>query len=200
MRVTQFLILAPALLLVLSSLSCNAKEERKIYLIPVGEVEKEILDYLAFELSCIFPYHVEIKKSLPKPGYAHNKRRNQYCADLVLEKLKGENPEKEDKILGVADLDLYTPGLNFVFGVASLNGKASLIALPRLRQEFYGLSENKELYCERAVKEAVHELGHTFGLSHCKNPRCVMHFSNSLYDTDRKGKEFCKSCRKKLPF
>jgi len=50
----------------------------------------------------------------------------------------------------------------------------------------------------RAVKEAVHELGHTFGLDHCSDPRCVMHFSNMLADTDRKGREFCPSCRARL--
>jgi len=126
MKVAQFLILVLALLLGLSTLSCNGREEREIYLIPAGDVEKEILDCLAFEISHIFPYHVEIKKSLPTPEYAYNKRRKQYCADLILQKLKGESLEKEGKILGIADLDLYTPGLNFVFGVASMNGKAAL--------------------------------------------------------------------------
>lgn len=195
----QYLLPASVLLLGLCTVSCNAKEKRKIYLIPVGEVEKEILDYLASQISQVFPYHVEIKKPLPKPHYAYNKRRNQYCADLILAKIKREDLKKEDKILTVIDLDLYTPGLNFVFGEASLNGKAALIALPRLREEFYGLPCDKKLYYERAVKEAIHELGHTFGLTHCKNPRCVMHFSNSLSDTDQKGKEFCNDCRKKLP-
>jgi archaemetzincin len=33
---------------------------------------------------------------------------------------------------------------------------------------------------QRLVKEAVHELGHAFGLNHCENIECVMHFSNSL--------------------
>ena len=176
------------------------KEERKIYLIPVGDVEKEILDYLAAKIPCVFPYHVQIKEALSKPHYAYNKRRNQYCADLILKKLKQENLEKENKILGIIDLDAYTPSLNFVFGEASLDGKVALIALPRLSQKFYRLLENNELYYERAVKEAVHELGHTFGMNHCKNPRCVMHFSNSLSDTNFKKKEFCKDCRKNFPF
>ncbi|MEA1964788.1 MAG: archaemetzincin family Zn-dependent metalloprotease [Candidatus Aerophobetes bacterium] len=162
-------------------------------------VDKDLLDYLASQTAQIFSCSVETGKPLPKPEYAYNKRRNQYCADLILKNLKGENLEKKDKILGVVNLDLYTPGLNFVFGEASLNGKVALIALPRLRQEFYGLPCDKELYYERAIKEAVHELGHAFGLNHCKNTGCVMHFSNSLYDTDRKGKEFCKDCREKLP-
>jgi archaemetzincin len=54
------------------------------------------------------------------------------------------------------------------------------------------------IFRERAVKEAVHELGHTFGLGHCPDSSCVMHFSNCLDDTDRKGKEYCPECRAKL--
>ena len=48
------------------------------------------------------------------------------------------------------------------------------------------------------VKEAIHELGHTFGLFHCNNKLCVVYFSNSLYDTDRKGKRLCLDCKNKL--
>jgi archaemetzincin len=40
--------------------------------------------------------------------------------------------------------------------------------------------------------EAVHELGHAFGLTHCEKSRCVMHFSNSLQDTDFKHYIFLK--------
>ena len=38
---------------------------------------------------------------------------------------------------------------------------------------------------------AVHELGYIYGLGHCLDASCVMHFSNRLPDTDFKGKEFC---------
>jgi len=36
-----------------------------------------------------------------------------------------------------------------------------------------------ELFDEQVL---IGELGHTFGLGHCENPRCVMFFSNSLMD------------------
>ncbi len=63
---------------------------------------------------------------------------------------------------------------------------------------FYGLPSNPQLFKERALKEAIHELGHLLGLGHCPNPACVMFFSNSLGDTDRKGPGLCPECRRRL--
>lgn len=174
-------------------------KKKAIYLVPVGKVDKAILKHLSGQIENIFPFSVKIKEPLPHPDYAYSEKRGQYKAGLILERLQ-ELDLEVGKILGVADVDLYTPGLNFVFGQAPMGGKVCLICLPRLRQGFYGLPEEKELFCSRATKEAVHELGHTFGLSHCESLGCVMHFSNSLADTDRKGKNFCKKCQSKLPF
>jgi len=171
-----------------------------VYLVPVGKVEQDLLTYLSNQIEKIFPFSVKIGKALPDPDYAYNRRRDQYKSDLILRRLQKLNLEGAEKTIGVVDLDLYTPGLNFVFGLASMGGKAALIALPRLRQQFYGLPKDEKLYYSRAVKEAVHELGHTFGLGHCKERGCVMHFSNSLADTDYKEKEFCEDCLDKLPF
>jgi archaemetzincin len=127
------------------------------------------------------------------------KQRNQLRSSdfllWILEKLK---PSKELKILVICDLDAYSGDLNFVFGEAYKGGRVAAIYLPRLRQEFYGLEPNKLVFHERIVKEAIHELGHTFSLFHCNNKLCVMHFSNSLHDTDIKGKSFCSICKDNL--
>ncbi|MBI4462937.1 MAG: archemetzincin, partial [Acidobacteria bacterium] len=65
------------------------------------------------------------------------------------------------RLLGITALDLYVPVLTFVFGEAQLSGRCALVSAHRLREEFYGLPPSNDLFHERLVKEAVHELGHT---------------------------------------
>ena len=112
---------------------------------------------------------------------------------------KNLNPKKDRIILIILDVDAYSNGLNFVFGEVFPKGGLGVVYLPRIKEESYGLKPNDKLFYERIVKECVHELGHIFGFNHCPNRRCVKHFSNSLSDTDVKGKSFCDTCRVKKP-
>jgi len=176
----------------------DEQKTKPIALVPIGQVEEAILAIIGEGLREAFGRNYVIAAALPHPDYACDRRRGQYRSDDILAQLRRLGLPAE-RWLGVVDLDLYTPGLNFVFGQAQMGGPAAIIALPRLRQSFYGLPEGEALFHERAVKEAVHELGHTYGLGHCSNPRCVMSFSNSLRDVDRKERDFCPSCRRKLP-
>jgi archaemetzincin len=168
-----------------------------IVLVAVGEVDRKALDLLKDDLSKIFHRSVSIGKGMPEPDYAFNRKRNQYLSTAILNAIMEQKEyEAYEKILGIVDHDLYVPELNFVFGEASR--RAAVISLTRLGQAFYHLPADQSLLQRRVLTEAVHELGHTFGLGHCKNPRCVMFFSNSLIDTDRKGSEFCPECGGKL--
>jgi len=170
-----------------------------ILLIAIGEVDPKVIDTLKFDLTRVFKKRALIGKGMPQPNYAFNKKRNQYLSTAIL---KAMMEKKEyatyEKILGIIDHDLYVPKLNFVFGEAS--ERAAIISLTRLRHEFYNLPKDEGLFRRRVLTEAVHELGHTYGLGHCGNPHCVMFFSNSLIDTDMKGPAFCQRCKSKLPF
>ncbi len=170
----------------------------KIYIIPLGDVEKETLLKLSWALRNKFAAVFQVGKSLPIPEDAYRAKRKQYFASRILDELKQNIPQDADKVLGVLDVDIFVPVLNFIFGQADLGRDVALISLTRLREEFYGNDKNEKLFLERALKEAVHELGHTLGLRHCINRRCVMYFSNSLRDTDIKGPDFCERCAKGL--
>ncbi len=170
----------------------------RIGILRVGKVDDTVLNRVREHLIMAFP-NADCKiiaDILKIPEEAFDSVRGQYRSDIILNLVKRQ-AEKEktfDRILGVVDADIFVSGLNFVFGEAECPGKSALISLWRLRPEFYGKKQDKELFVERSVKEAIHELGHTLGLGHCVNPFCVMYFSNSIFETDRKQSLFCTQC------
>ena len=119
------------------------------------------------------------------PTYLCDKFRKQWISPRILDwLLQSNNLDSNTKVLAICNFDAYSDELNFVFGEAHLGGRVAAVYLPRLRDEFYvKKSDTKKLFEQRVIKEAVHELGHAFGLSHCENSKCVTHFSNSLQDT-----------------
>jgi len=127
------------------------------------------------------------------------KERKQYDAEILLAEVSRFSPPA-DKALYVFREDMFAGGLNFVFGLAS--GDSAIISTARLDPRFYGKAGDQhaagELFKERLVKEALHELGHAFGLPHCDDRKCVMVFSNSIADVDFKEAGFCERCRKAL--
>lgn len=171
---------------------------KKILLIPFNGIDEEVLEKISAYLSKSFKKEVVtgVNSSL-SPG-AYNSSRKQFHSSKLLDNLISRQSREYERILGIADVDLYVPELNFVFGEADPSEGVAIISLIRLRQEFYRRPQDKILFIGRAVKEAVHELGHTYGLGHCRNVKCVMHFSNSLMDTDIKEKNFCSGCQGKL--
>jgi archaemetzincin len=131
-------------------------------------------------------WQVTIRPEREVPPETYDVRRQQYRAETLLELVRSE---AGDRVLAVTAVDLYAGDLNFVFGLAESPGTVAVVSLYRLRA-----GADARFLRERALKEAVHELGHTFGLSHCPDTRCVMHFSNCLEDTDQKGTSFCSRC------
>jgi archaemetzincin len=190
-------ILSLSLLFNTELLAKEREEEMGIVLVAVGEIDGNVMDWMKNDLAKVFNKPVLTGKGMPEPEYAYDRKRKQYLSTAILNAiLEQKEYAPDERILGIVDHDLFVPELNFVFGQAS--PKAAVISITRLRQTFYHLPQDQNLFHQRVLTEAVHELGHTYGLGHCGNPRCVMFFSNSLMDTDRKGSEFCRSCKGKL--
>jgi archaemetzincin len=199
-KIIMLNLFPPLLLLILLNTELFAKErmgDMGILLVPVGEIDSRVMDWLKDDLGKVFIKKIFIGKGMPEPDGAYDHKRKQYLSTAILNAIMEQKEYAPyEKILGVVDHDLFFPELNFVFGQAS--SKAAVISLARLRQTFYQLPEDQILFHQRVLTEAVHELGHTYGLGHCRKSQCVMFFSNSLMDTDRKGSEFCPSCKSRL--
>ncbi|MHB1007373.1 MAG: archaemetzincin family Zn-dependent metalloprotease [Chloroflexota bacterium] len=168
---------------------------KAIRLRPLGRVGPDyVLERLARDVGEVFGVECQVNPALPLSDDALNPARRQYSSPWLLSHLRAVGAAEGTAVLGVVDEDLYVEGLNFVFGQAELPGQWAVISLCRLRGQ--GVDAAETLY-QRALKEAVHEIGHTVGLGHCPDPACVMHFSNTLADTDRKGHLPCTACQLK---
>jgi len=169
-----------------------------IYVLPIGAIDQMVLKSLAAGIKLKFNHQCSILGNIGVPSHAFDSKRNQYSSAEILKKIVDITPNDALKISGVTDVDLFIPVLTFVFGQAQLNGRVSIISLHRLKQEYYGLPANDSLLIERAIKEAIHEIGHTFGMTHCSDNKCVMYFSNLVRNVDMKTDNFCNSCLKLL--
>jgi archaemetzincin len=169
----------------------------KIGVLRIGQIDSNTAKRIQESISTILTQTtcMTIDEEIPLPEKAFDEARKQHRSDVILKKVRSyAEKSRFDRVLGVVDVDVFAPKLNFVFGQADYDGRAALISLWRLKPEYYGDLPNEQLFHERSVKEAVHELGHTLGLEHCSNVFCVMHFSRSIYDTDVKHSLFCDRC------
>ena len=169
-----------------------------IYLQPISTEHSWWLNDLQQQIPKVFGYQTRLMNREIDLASAFDSTRQQYYSSMLLLQLITRPPVDAVKILGIANVDLFIPILTFVFGEAQLGGVGSVIGLQRLNNIFYGLPEDRALFRSRIVKEAIHELGHTFGLIHCQNQRCVMKSSTYVEDVDQKSTEMCDNCRSQL--
>jgi len=126
----------------------------------------------------------------------------QYLADAIIQ--EGLRRKGEGILIILTSSDIYTSGVNYVFGLA-VRGCA-VVSRARIDPAFWrGLDEiyryaskGRSFFEKQYGKVLLHEAGHTVGLPHCSNEDCVMLYSNSLLELYRKGEWFCQPCLEKL--
>ena len=97
--------------------------------------DREAVDAIGASVGSAFGLPVR-RMELPGIDFAHDAARGQYASIPVLEMLLRECPADAAKLLAVTARDLFIPVLTFVFGHAQLGGRAAVVSLARLRQEF----------------------------------------------------------------
>jgi len=165
-----------------------------IYVAPHEEVETEIVGAIVKHVEDALGCDVTTLAPAPTPTFAFDPTRRQYSSSAILAWWGERRPAPRGRLLAVTGVDLFIPMLTFLFGHAQLDGALSVISLARLRPEAYGPFHDAALLLARARKEALHELGHTLGLTHCPRQTCVMSLATTIHQVDQKSTEYCPEC------
>jgi archaemetzincin len=175
------------------------KEKLKINITTMGNVKKSDVDLVSNEVTKFYDANVIL---LPKIDLIKDSKVsgiNKYDATKILNIIEEKYPNTQHKVLLLTNYDICTTRtLNGVthknwgiFGMAKLNKKPCVVSTHRM-------GENHK---DRLIKVSIHETGHSLGIPHCKNTKCVM--------TDAKGKGstvdnatiwMCEECKSKIKF
>jgi archaemetzincin len=173
-------------------------DPRQITLISFGYFDANILRNVADAVKKEFSASVQIKEGHMDITEFYDPTRRQYNGVRLMQVVEEEFSSDSSKTMGLFTVDLFIPILTYIFGQAFLNGKTGIASTYRLNNERYGITTDEELVQDRFIKEVIHELGHTFGLIHCRIPACVMRSSTYVEDIDQKSAHLCLNCRSEL--
>ncbi len=172
------------------------KHRSKLVVIPLGEVDFFQINKLASHLSALFSLPSDILQGMKVPKEAHNLTRNQYFSTVILQKLELLKASQREVILGVLEEDIYSASNAYVVADGDRLANCAIVSYFRIRQEFYGLPEDEKLVYKRVAKESAKYVGKVLGLNPCRNPRCVMYFSDDMFDIDQKSEKLCDICQR----
>ena len=168
--------------------------EHSILISPIGDLDSGLIEQVGETVTKSFGYPTEGISLIEKLDFALDPARNQYYSTSILEKLDDLAPLRAIKLLAICEVDLFIPILTHVFGEAQLGGRVCIISTFRLNEGLPPINTSRT-YAQRIIKEAIHELGHTFRLRHCNDKSCSMHYCRTIKDVDNKTNEFCRYCK-----
>lgn len=176
----------------------NREMKKEILLIPIGKVLVEVLGEIAVALRKSYQFHVHIGRSEEPDTEMYSDQRRQYLADRLLALLAARKRDSLVAVLGVVDGDMFAGEKSFVFGLNQPGQGAAVMALTRLREDYYKKPSDAEKFLRRAVTEAIYQVGMAVGLPPCPTKKCVLFPANALFGLDAKPQTFCELCQARL--
>lgn len=154
---------------------------------PFEGISDNLANHIYKELCKVHP-SVTLLKPIPLPKRAYYAPRNRYRADTLIYILRSSTKDGH-VTMGLTNKDISSDkGKIIDYGIMGLGyqpGKSCVVSTFRL---------SKKNLNEQFFKVAIHELGHTQGLPHCPNKKCLMTDAESKNNTDKEN-GFCEKCK-----
>jgi len=198
MKPIKFVI---ALLIAIILISCGDKKsanipgiilgtnpkDLKIVVQPIKGLPKATTNYIVADLKKVFA-NVQVNPPIDLPKSTLNEAKTRHRAILILDYLK-KYTHKGEIIIGLTNKDISaTKGKINDWGVMGLSycpGETCVASIYRLK------GKNR---LEKFSKVAMHELGHTQGLPHCADRKCLMRDAQGKDRFDEVS-SFCPDCK-----
>jgi len=158
------------------------------YIQPLGGAApryREMLERMRVHSEAYFGISAKVLDAIPMFEETLNRERSQYDSSRIIDLLSKRVPADALVFIGITEKDLYSPGLNYVFGEASLQLRCGIYSLTRYE------TEDLPLFTRRSLKLVSHESGHILSIDHCVTYSCVMQGANSLEEHDRQPMHLC---------